>query len=933
MGAVKTALPNAHACPHPLRSCLRPSPGLMLALLALLAALLPGRAEIRRLKFTGVVPVQVQPSPLPVNWVVGHYEEIIDGDRFEAVLVYDDAIEDINDVTWASLGGYGEYPGAVKRIEITFFSPQGVKREIGAYASEGSALIMDRFTGAPWIPHQPAGGDYSAVHFAGGRKVGLAPTQYLHRHFLSGLILPGMSAIDIFLTHDQRHPFAGLVEGPNLAGGLRLGHALVTSQPGQTAERLNFLLHDPTGRTDDSKGGGSITLSLLTSDADPNASLLKRTVLLIQSVAEVAEPPTPSCPQLRPRGFVSPVFPEGQKEFELIIPEAPAAGQTITVPLGTFPAGIVTAPAGVTFQAGERRKIFTVDILPGNAGKSVTLRAGTADCYGLFTLGLEQVEQPRAVKLEFFPAEVEGGRPVIGLVTFDRPASADGGPEFRVNLSPDDGGTPPGVSGRLQPGARGAFFNLPTFPRTQTTTYTGEVWVSEAPTEIRGTLKVMPPAQPLLLESLTLNPGGVRETENSQATVRLREPAPAGGLELTVAASSGDASVPATVQVPAGQRQASFTVGTADVATVTLVEITARHGAETVSARLGIFPEAPRPVLLSVEVSPRKLTDAQSAIGTVTLSAAPFTQPAIVRLQTFSRDLIIPPEVQVPFGQTSASFLVESRLVSRETRAVITATLDGRSATAVVDLDPSLLPRIQSLSVADPVPAQGRTVTGRVQLDRTAPAGGSTVRLSGRPSDLLTVAPSVTVPAGESVVTFPVQVEADPLGESQFVQLDATLGNLTTTRRFLALGTDLAGRSTYAAFVAQQFPGQGQNPAVAGLDVVAPGQTLNNAQRYTFGDSGALTAIGQGQTAGGQPTVRFRFPWRVDAADLRLAVEAAADFGRWEELPGENVGLSIRGVSADGQFYTLEALIPQTGESPTALYRIVAEPLGAAPAP
>ncbi len=929
---VKTALPNAQSRTHGPRSRARGCAGPLLVLLAWLAALLPARAEIRRLMFSGVVPVQVQPSPLPVNWVVGHYEEIIEGDRFEAVVVYDDAIEDINDVTWASLGGYGEYPGAVKRIEITFFSPQGVQRDLGVYAYEGSALILDRFTGAPWIPHQPAGGDYSAVHFLGGRKVGLAPTQRLDRHFVSGLILPGMSAIDIILTHEQRHPFAGLVEGPTLDGGLSLGHALVTSQPGQAAERLNFLLHDPTGRTDDSKGGGSITLSLLTSDAEPYAALLKRTVLLIQSVTEVAEPPLPSCPQLRPRGFVSPVFPEGQKEFELIIPEAPAAGQTLTVPLGTFPSGIVTAPAAVTFPAGERRKVFTVEILPGNAGKSVTLRAGTAECYGLFTLGLEQVEQPRAVKLEFFPAEVEGGKPVIGLVTFDRPASADGGPEFRVNLSPDDGGTSPGVSGVLQPGARGAFFNLPTSPRPQTTTYTGEVWVSESPTEIRGTLKVLAGAQPPLLESLTLNPAGVRETASSQGTVRLREPAPAGGLQLALSASTGDASVPATVLVPAGQRQADFAVGTADVDTVTLVEITARHGAEAVSARLGIFPEAPRPVLLSVEVSPRKLTDAQSAIGTVTLSSA-VAQPTRVRLETFSRDLVIPAEVEVGWGQSSASFLMESLLVSREIRAVITASLDGRAATAVVDLDPSLLPRIRSLTLGDSVPNQGSTQTAELGLDRPAPPGGSVVRLAGRPAGMLAAPATVTVPAGELSVRFPLTIEADPLGESRFVQLEATLGNLTTIRRFLAMGTDLSRRRTYAAFAAQQFADQAGNPAVAGLDVLAPGQTLNNAQRYAFGDSGALAAIGQDRTAGGQPAVRFRFPWRIDAADLRLAVETATDPDRWEELPGERVGLSIRGVSADGEFYTLEALIPQDGERPSGLFRVVAEPLGDAPKP
>ncbi len=899
----------------------------LLMVVALLFGLTSAQAEIRRLKLTGIVPAQVQPSPLPPNTIVGHYQEIIEGDRFEAILVYDDAIEDINGVTWASLGGYGEYPGALKKIEITFFSPQGVRRDIGAYAYEGSVLIMDRFTGAPYIPHQPAGGDYTRLTFAGGRKVGLAPMPIQDRHFLSGLILPGMSSIDITFLHEQRHVFTGKVEGPSLQGGLTLGHALWTSQPGQTLEILNYLLHDPTHRTDDNRGGGAITLSLLSQNAEsPEAFLVKQTVLPIQAVAEVPGiPPTPSCPQLRPRGFVPPVFPEGQKEFELIIPTAPAAGQTLTVPLAVFPAGIVTAPSAVTFQAGEHRKLVTVDILPGNGGKSVTLRAGTADCFGMFTLSLEQVEPPRATKLEFFPAEVDGGRSVIGLVTFDRAAGVDEGPEFLVRFTPDEPGAPPSVSGKLQPGTRGAFFNVRTSARPQTTVYTGELYVSESDTGLRATLTVLTPEEPPLLDRLTLDPGGVRETESVQATVHLHRPAPPGGVELNLSASSGDAILPATVTVPASRTSVSFPVATKDVDTVTLVEISARHGQESVSARLGIFPDAPRPVLVSLTVDPRKLTDAATGIGTVTLSAAPFTHPALVKLHTFSRDLILPAEVQVPFGQTSASFPVGSRLVSRETRAVITATLEGRTAMTVVDLDPSLLPRIQSLSVADPAPAQGSTVTGRVQLDRLAPPGGSVISLAGWPSGMLIAPTTVTVPAGESATTFPLLIQADPLGQSQFIQLDATLGNLTTTRRFLAVGTDLDRRRTYAAFAAEQFPGQAHDPQVAGPDVTAPGQTLNNAQRYAFGSSAALDAVQADTTAGGVSALRFRFPWRVDAADLRLAVEASSNLDDWTELPGAQVGLTIRGISADGQFYTLEALVPQLQDGASATFRIRAE--------
>src|SRR5690606_7780306 len=125
-----------------------------------------------------------------------------------------------------------------------------------------------------------------------------------------------------------------------------------------------------------------------------------------------------------------------------------------------------------------------------------------------------------------------------------------------VKFTPEDGGLPSSVSGVLQPGASGAFFNVPTLPRAQTTVYTGQLYVSETETGIHGTLTVQAPVQPPLLDRIVLEPSGVRGTENAVAIVWFSRPAPPGGLELTFAATSSDVIMPLTQRVDAGSHGA-----------------------------------------------------------------------------------------------------------------------------------------------------------------------------------------------------------------------------------------------------------------------------------------------------------------------------------------------------------------------------------------
>jgi hypothetical protein len=62
-------------------------------------------------------------------------------------------------------------------------------------------------------------------------------------------------------------------------------------------------------------------------------------------------------------------------------------------------------------------------------------------------------------------------------------------------------------------------------------------------------------------------------------TVGLTQPAPAGGQPVSLSSSSSNASVPATVTVPAGQSSTGFTVGTTPVLSTENPVISASTGA------------------------------------------------------------------------------------------------------------------------------------------------------------------------------------------------------------------------------------------------------------------------------------------------------------------------------------------------------------------
>jgi hypothetical protein len=97
------------------------------------------------------------------------------------------------------------------------------------------------------------------------------------------------------------------------------------------------------------------------------------------------------------------------------------------------------------------------------------------------------------------------------------------------------------------------------------------------------------PNQAVALKSVTSKAVGIVQGYSAPATVTLSGPAPAGGATVMLQSSSSLGSIPASVFVPEGQTEASFTITANSVTSNTVISISGTY-VETHSMNIKIMP-------------------------------------------------------------------------------------------------------------------------------------------------------------------------------------------------------------------------------------------------------------------------------------------------------------------------------------------------------
>lgn len=138
--------------------------------------------------------------------------------------------------------------------------------------------------------------------------------------------------------------------------------------------------------------------------------------------------------------------------------------------------------------------------------------------------------------------------------------------------------------------------------------------------------------------------------------------------------------------------------------------------------------------------------------GIVSLSG-PAGAPTNIVLSSDNGFAIPPLSVTIPAGASEATFPITTLNPPSRQIATISANLGVTTKNATLTLNPNVL---IGLDLAEPAVTGGATAIGIVRILAPAPPGGIVVTLN-TDTPAIVIPPSVTVPAGETSATFPIQ--------------------------------------------------------------------------------------------------------------------------------------------------------------------------------
>jgi hypothetical protein len=390
------------------------------------------------------------------------------------------------------------------------------------------------------------------------------------------------------------------------------------------------------------------------------------------------------------------------------------------------------------------------------------------------------------------PGSVSGGNPTQARVTLNMPAPPGGA---LVSIANDLPHVETPTSVMIPAGQTDAIVSpITTVPVPGATI--GTIRAAYAGGWQENSLGLFP-----ILWGLSLNAESVVGGDFLTGTVTLLNPAPPGGVEVTLV--SGDTALvmpPASVSIPAGGTGTTFNIATAPVAIPTRVIIdtgTGFEGYHAPSNWLTLMPPgspAPASSLAALTLSTGKVAGGGTTTGTVTLTAPAPAGGALVRLSGSDGGTVVtPPSVTVLAGSISADFTITAPQVNAPHYVLIQATYSttGVMQAELLEIDPGppSVPTLRALGVNPSTGVIGGTsMRGTVGLVMPAPGpDGGVVTLSSSDPVLVKVPASVSIAAGNSADSF--TITTSPVSTAASVRIDASAGGVTKSA-FINLGPD-----------------------------------------------------------------------------------------------------------------------------------------------
>jgi len=255
---------------------------------------------------------------------------------------------------------------------------------------------------------------------------------------------------------------------------------------------------------------------------------------------------------------------------------APAGGVSISLSSTSLDADV---PSSVIIGAGQTTATFPITTIPYNGTVDATIGAkfGSSIMKAILT-----ITPPAASALSLNPTTVTGGSTSTGTVKLSEPAPSGGEP-VALSSSSADAKVPTSVT--VPGGQTSATFTITTTSYASTVDST--ITARAGSVSQTAVLTITAP----VLSSESLNPTTVTGGTSSTGTVTLTGPAPSGGAVVYLSSSSGYATVPPSVTIPAGASSTTFTVTTKPYPGLYKATISAaKTGSTTQKAILTVTP-------------------------------------------------------------------------------------------------------------------------------------------------------------------------------------------------------------------------------------------------------------------------------------------------------------------------------------------------------
>lgn len=364
-------------------------------------------------------------------------------------------------------------------------------------------------------------------------------------------------------------------------------------------------------------------------------------------------------------------------------------------------------------------------------------------------------------------------------------------------------------------------------------------------------------------------------------TGTLALPSPATTTTIVTLSSSAPAkvSVPASVTVATGQSTASLPITVLDNSlfdgnrTVNVIATLPSGGASGTS--ILIVDNETAALFLT---APAVMTEGDlGRTGTVTLGTAPSGLISVTLSSNDTTELTVPASVAVLPGTLSAIFpvtVVNDSLIDGSQNVLLTASLAGATpATSSVTVQDNET-RVLALSV--PALVEGQVATGQVSITGTLPTA-LVVTLNNSNPAALTMPTSVTIPAGQTVVTFSATAAENTLTDgAKTANVTASAATFTSAAQTVTIADNDVHHFAFSTIAS---PRNGLVP----FSITLTAQDVNNVTVATFNGTATLTAAGDGGAVTIAPTSATlssgTATFDVTASTARTNVRLAATAG------------------------------------------------------